>query len=183
MKRIFTSLLALAFCCTASASSVDWSVASKSFTTSDGTNERAANYYVAVYLFSDFSTVSDILSKTKSENLTAALESYEVATGTTKGTGATSGTFTSTVDSGTVLSLFTVAFDASTIASAGKYIISDSVDSQAYVAPATPDANTKGAFTSDAYKNSSWTPVAVPEPSVALMGLLGLGMLLKRRKA
>jgi len=29
--------------------------------------------------------------------------------------------------------------------------------------------------------NATWK--AVPEPSVALMGLLGLGMLLKRRKA
>ena len=32
-----------------------------------------------------------------------------------------------------------------------------------------------------AQTNATWTPV--PEPSVALMGLLGLGMLLKRRKA
>ena len=31
--------------------------------------------------------------------------------------------------------------------------------------------------------NTHWAPVPVPEPSVALMGLLGLGMMLKRRRA
>ena len=37
------------------------------------------------------------------------------------------------------------------------------------------------AFTKASGQSSSWT--AVPEPSVALMGLLGIGMLIKRRRA
>ena len=38
-------------------------------------------------------------------------------------------------------------------------------------------------YTSSSAPNASATWKAVPEPSVALMGLLGLGMLLKRRRA
>ncbi len=182
MKRILTLALALGLCGLANAASVNWSVAGKSFSTSDGANARAADYFVAVFLYSDYDVVLTGLKSGDATAVDSAVASYIQNSNTTGKTGGTDGSFTTTSPSGTTLQLFTVAFDAKTIKDASNYIMSVAVDSDAYEAPATP--TNQGAFTADSYSSSSWTKMeAVPEPSVALMGLLGIGMLLKRRKA
>ena len=83
--------------------------------------------------------------------------------------------------SGTILTLFSVAFDAKTIAEASNFLVSSSSTTEVYEGTAVPSV--KGAFTSDSYSGSSWTQVAVPEPSTAALALAGLALLLKRRKA
>lgn len=182
MKKLLTILLAVGLGGVASAASVDWSVASKSFTTSDGTSQRAKDYLVCVFLQSDYEAVSTALASGDGAAVSSAIAtgSYVKSQELTGNNGSTGGTFTTSEASGTMLTLFTVAFDAKTIAEASYYVISSSAQSQAYEAPSTPSKTAD--YSSSSY--SSWTKMeAVPEPSVALMGLLGIGMLLKRRKA
>ena len=175
-------LLAIGLGGVASAASVDWSVASKSFTTSDGSSARAKEYLVCVFLYSDYDAVSTALSSGDGAAVASAIStgSYVKSQELTGNNGSTGGTFTTSEPSGTMLTLFTVAFDAKTIDTASYYVISSSAQSQAYEAPSTPSRTAD--YDSSSY--SSWTKMeAVPEPSVAILGLLGIGMLLKRRKA
>ena len=182
MKSILSMFLAVGLCACASAASVDWSVASKSFKTSDGSAERASGYYVAVFLYSDYSAVISGLAAGEGADVSAALSSYVQAYGTTKATGATGGTFTTTQSVGTQLTLFTVAFDAASIAAAQNYLVSTTSISDAYEAPATP--TNVGEFKAASFSGSSWSKMeAVPEPSTAALALAGLALLLKRRKA
>ena len=184
MKRF--AILALALLCGfASASTINWSLAGKSFTTSDGSNVRAKGYFVTVFLYSDYSAVMSAISAMEappSEAQVTAVSDYIKGSGKTTATGASGGSFTvsdETYPSITTVELFMIAWDAETINAAANYLVSTTVESDAY--SGTDNPTKMGEFTSASYTNKSWTPV--PEPSVALMGLLGLGMLLKRRKA
>ena len=185
MKKHIALLLAFAFCAGAQASTVKWTLEGKSFTTSDGSAERASIYYVAVFLYENFSAVKSEISKLGSSNeetvanAVANLDGYTVSSGKTKATGASSGSFSSELPSVTPVSLFMVAFDAQQLIDAEKYIVSGEVVSDAFTLPDNP--TNEGKFSASSFSSSRWTPV--PEPSVAFMGLLGLGMLLKRRKA
>jgi hypothetical protein len=182
MKKLLTMLLAIGLGSVASAASVDWSVASKSFTTSDGSSERAKNYLVCVFLQSDYANVVSALSAVDGAAVASAFAtgSYVKSQELTGNNGSTGGTFTTSEASGTMLTLFTVAFNADTIAGATYYTISSSADSQAYEAPSTPSKTAD--YNSSSY--SAWKKIEpIPEPSVAIMGLLGIGMLLKRRRA
>ena len=184
MKKISTLILAFALCATAGASTVKWTLAGKSFTTSDASSERAANYYVAVFLYDNFADVSSALTSlgTSADTAVATLNDLTKSFGTTKATGASSGSFTSDLPSVTPVSLFMVAFDATGISSAANYLVSGKVDSDAFTLPDNPTND--GAFTAASFSGNSWTPIAaVPEPSTAALALAGLALLLKRRKA
>ena len=184
MKRITALALAL-FCGVASASTISWSLTGKSFTTSDGSSERAKGYYVTVFLYSDYDAVMSAISSMSApptETQVSAVSTYVQSSGTTTAAGASSGRFEvsdTTYPSVTTVDLFIVAWDASAIGSAENYLVSDKVAYDAY--SGTDNPTNTGAFTSASYSGKSWT--AVPEPSVALMGLLGIGMLIKRRRA
>jgi len=180
MKKIFTSLLAIGMCAVASASTVLWTVDAKAFGTSDGTSERAANYFVTVFLYSDYSAVTTALSSlgSSAESSISTINSLAQATGTTAKTGKATGSFTSSEPSITTVEIFSIAWDATSIAEATHYNLSSAVSSDAYSAPDNP-TNT-GTFTSSSY-SGGWK--AVPEPSTAALALAGLALLLKRRKA
>ena len=189
MKKILSITLATLVAISASAASLDWSVASKSFTTSDGSSARAGGYLVTVFYATDFSSVqgaiADLVSATATANstgITSAISSIDAltkGTGVTKATGATSGIIDdSSIALGTELNIFIVAWDANSIADATSYLVSDFASTTAYTAPTTPTTN--GAFESSSFGNAKWT--AVPEPASAMLALAGVAMLIRRRK-
>ena len=187
MKSITS--LALAFLCgIASASSVEWSLSSKSFSTSDGSSERASGYFVQIFLYDDYASVMDIVtswSAPVSNTEAATLNTYVKSTGVTAKTGAQSGGFElsdTSYPSVTTVNLFMIAWDGGSIEAASNYLVSNSVKSDAY--SGTDNPTNVGAFSSTSFTNKSWAPVAaVPEPSTAALALAGLALLLKRRKA
>ena len=184
MKRILATIALVAMCSAASAATISWSIAAKAFGTSDGSSERAASYYVSVFLYDNYDSVVSALGTLGSaaESSISTISSYEQSNGTTAKTGMASGNFTTTEASGTTIQLFMVAFDATSIGSASNYLISDAVASDAYAGTDVP--TNQGKFTNASFSSSSWTPIAaVPEPSTAALALAGLALLIKRRKA
>ena len=183
MKRI-VSLVAILLCGIASASTVNWSLAGKSFTTSDGSNARAKGYYVTVFLYSDYDAVMSAvssLSAPPTETQVSAISTYVQGSGTTTAAGASGGDFTlsdTTYPSITTVDLFMIAWDSNAISGAENYLVSEKVQSDAY--SGTDNPTNMGAFTSASY-TKSWT--AVPEPSTAALALAGLALLIRRRKA
>ena len=184
MKKL-TAIALLLLCGVASASTIQWSLAGKSFTTSDGSNARAKGYYVTVFLYSDYDAVMSAvgsLSAPPSESQVSAISTYVQSSATTAASGAASGDFTvsdSTYPSITTVNLFMIAWDASDIGGAENYLISDTVQSDAF--SGTDNPTNMGSFTSASYSSHSWT--AVPEPSTAALALAGLALLIRRRKA
>lgn len=184
MKRITALALAL-LCGMASASTISWSLTGKSFTTSDGSSERAKGYYVTVFLYSDYDAVMSAISSLSApptDTQVSAVSTYVQGSATTAASGAASGSFVvsdTTYPSITTVDLFMVAWDASGIGSAENYLVSNKVASDAY--SGTDNPTNKGQFTSASYSGKSWT--AVPEPSTAALALAGFALLLKRRKA
>jgi len=175
--------MGLALCATTNAASWNWSIPGKAFSTSDGASERASGYYVAVFLYDDYASVSSALSGGSSDAIASEISSYIQSSGTTGKSGAASGKVSdSTETAGTVLTLFAVAFDAGTIAEAANYMISSTTTTEVYEGTAVPTV--KGAFTADSFSGSTWTATAaVPEPGTAALALLGIGMLIRRRRA
>ncbi len=180
MKKFLVALIALAFFQAANASTVLWTVDAKAFPTSDGASERAADYFVTVFLYSDYEAVTTALSTLGSSPATAVetITGLAKSTGTTAKTGKATGSFTSSEPSITTVQIFSIAWDAKTIQAAEHYNLSAAVDSDAYAAPDNP-TNT-GTFTSSSY-SGGWK--AVPEPSTAMLALAGLALLIKRRRA
>ena len=180
MKKLLLTLAAIAACGMASASTVLWTVEAKAFGTSDGSAERAENYFVTVFLYSDYADVMDAVATlgTAPESSIETINGLAQSTGKTAKTGKAAGSFTSSEPSITTVQLFSIAWDAASIADATHYNLSSQVSSDAYSAPDNP--TNVGSFGSSSY-SGGWK--TIPEPSVALMGLLGLGMLLKRRRA
>lgn len=160
----------------ASAASIDWTLKGSSFTTSDGSATRAYNYLVVAILESDLNSAVSAISTINTDSSTFA--SYVKSTGTTAKTGATSGSFTVSQDSGVSIPLVLIAFDADNYTDAKNYLVSGTETGVTYEPPSTP---TTATFNSASYSGKSWT--AVPEPSTAALALAGLALLLKRRKA
>ena len=161
----------------ASAASLKWELKGSSFGTSDGSATRAAGYYVALIAESDF---DDAIAAVGDATKFATYVS-DGGSGTTTKTGATSGNITVTENSGTSLSYVLFAFDAGSVGEASNYIVSSAVTGVAYEPPATPTAAT---FNASSFSGATWTATAaVPEPGTAALALLGIGMLIRRRRA
>ena len=176
MKKILSFVALAALVGSTSAASLKWELKGSAFGTSDGSATRAYNYYVAVVSESDL----DAAIAAVGDATEFATFVKDGASGTTTKTGAAGSTFTVTENSGTSLSYVLFAFDAPTVGDASNYIVSGAVTGVAYEPPSTPTAAT---FNAQSFASSSWAATSVPEPATAALALLGLGLMIKRRKA
>ena len=177
MKKILIVAVAAMLGLVANAASVNWQ--SNAIQSSPDT-AVAAGWLVQIYT-SDVSYTYD-----------AALDGSIAAwtSGSTVAAGSTfraTGKVTDGQANGTTVSYYAVIYDASTVAGAKNYIVSDLVSVVANAAGS--DASLSfGAMTgtnaSNKFLNSSWQAVAVPEPTSGLLMLVGLaGLALRRRRA
>jgi len=194
MKKL-TFMLLLATAGSSLASTISWTLKGQSFGTSDGSNTRAAGYYTTVIMASDLEA-----AKTAIDNFSDGISDFEKlvkSSGTTAKSGATSGEFTSAKDDGETEDFYIISFDAGTLADAENYIVSGMITGTTYGGMTA----VKTEVNSDNFASSSWAEVGtasqnpdpgpgpgpgpqpgVPEPSVAVLGLVGAGLLFKRRK-
>ena len=175
MKKIIIGVCAVLLGIAAQAATVNWSA---NAIQSSPDNAVAAGWLVQIYS-------SDVVYSYEAANagtIATWASGSTVAAGTTfRATGSGSQADGSTV------SYYAVVYDASTVAGAKNYIVSDvvSVSTAANGATANLPFGAMTATTSaNKFLNSSWTAVAVPEPTSGLLMLVGLaGLALRRRRA
>ena len=182
MKKLIIAFCTVAFAVVANAAAVEWSIAGKTFAPSSddpATNGRAKNYLVYAFSASDSSTV---LAALTAGNISAAVD-LAVSSARTGSSGAASGSISGVTTA--TYDMFLVAFDTyssatATIDTAKNYIVSATLTATSYEPPAT---GTTLEYTSANF-GGSWAPIAVPEPTSALLMLLGMaGLALKRKRA
>ena len=108
------------------------------------------------------------------------------ASGSTVAAGATfRASGSASQDNGTTTSYYAVIYDASTVADAKNYIVSDAVSITTAASGASVNlafGAMSGTTAANKFLNSSWQ--AVPEPTSGLLMLVGLaGLALRRRRA
>jgi len=192
MKKILAIFVAAAVAGSASAASIDWTISNGAATLKDSTGAKmtgTAYLILESSLSSIESSLSGSISGFTSAMSTYALTSTEISAGKAS---PVSGTAThASLEAGTTKYKFAfLIFDSAH----NQYYVSSSSEQYAYDATsddpslAVPtsisfDRTLTGATTGTNPSTQTFKPAIIPEPSVALMGLLGLGMLLKRRRA
>ena len=173
MKKLLTMIAAVAIGLAANAAAVNWQA---NAIQSSPDTAVAAGWLVQIYS----STVSFSYDDAKAGSITTWSTGSTVAAGTTfRATGS------GEQANGTTASYYAVIYDASSVAAAKNYIVSDTV-SVTINAAGTTGTLPFGAMTNttaaNKFLNSSWT--AVPEPTSGLLMLLGMaGLALRRRRA
>ena len=126
-------------------------------------------------------------AKAVSGELAPAYTATAVAQGTTGATRVTvSGV--GSYNAGDTASFYAVVYDSTSIASANNYVISDVVSATVGASGANITlafGNMKGTTTANKFLtnlNSGWTSANIPEPTSALLFLVGGAMLALRRK-
>ena len=178
MKKFLAMAAVLAAAGATSAASLNWNI---SAIYQPGTTTLASGY--KAYLFiteqsGDFgATVTTADSVVEAMKSGADLTDYIAATGTTSDKGMVSGAtgYYGAFGAGDSLTAFAVIVDAADYKSASNYIVTTE-KSQSWTSSTGAKAL---AFGSQA--NATW--VSVPEPATAALALLGLGLMIKRRKA
>ena len=177
MKKFALLFSAVAFSTVASAASLNWSM--NKIVDENG----AAMVGVTAYLFiteqsSDFGAKVTTVDEIKSLITSGGdLSEYIAASGTSNAAGGISGNtgYYGSFGAGDSLTGFAVVFDAATYGEAQHYIVT-AEKSASWTSPTGAKALAFGSL-----QNSTW--VSVPEPATAALALLGLGLMIKRRKA
>lgn len=173
MKKLLTTISAVVLGLAANAAAVNWQA--NAIQSSPDTTV-AAGWLVQIYT----SGVDYSYDAAKAGTISTWATGSTVAAGTTfRATGS------GTQANGTTVSYYAVIYDASTVAEAKNYIVSDSVAVTINAAGSTGGLSF-GAMTNttaaNKFLNSSWQ--AVPEPTTGLLMLLGMaGLALRRRRA
>ena len=189
MKKIITSFALVVAAATLQAASIDWSISGVNSAIADYSGATAANTTIYLIL-ADATSLSSITYDSVSNPLTesdfySALSAITVATRTAGADGKKP-----TPSTGTVESPLLVAGNSYPMAMI--YVSSSGADGYFRAVTATGNAydpsiegSSGGVGTSwSNMRNSSWTQAySVPEPGIACMALLGVGMMLKRRRA
>ena len=174
MKKIIIAAAVALMGIAVNAATVNWSV---NAVQNSPDNTVGAGWIVQIF---DSSVTYDY-TKAVSGDISAWVSGSTVAAGTTfRAAGST------TMDNGTSKSIYMVIYDATSIASADNYIVSDvmTITANAAGSPVSSGFGSMIATTAAANKflNSSWTATAVPEPTSGLLLLLGMAGLALRRK-
>ena len=205
MKKIATFAVIASVVASASAASINWGLGGNTYVTDDGssavlaanyTGDTPAGYLALVYVGQNVSSLTDDILSGISDDDVVASAAYAMGTG--RNTSAwqipTSPATVSDNDYSVGASFAVLYYNGSEF----DYIYSVSSDSVGsaftgnIVTLTDLSANAQavsiygtragGSAVVGAIQTAS-TPPVIPEPSVALMGLLGLGMMLKRRRA
>ena len=178
MKKILTLATILAAAGVVNAASLNWSVSN---VYQPGTTTPASGY--AAYLFiteqsGDFgaktTTADSIVTLMKSGS---DISEYIAATGATNTKGMISGAtgYYANFGEGDSLTAFAVIVDASNYTAASNYIIT--------AERSASWTSSTGAKMLGFGSQSSQTWTSVPEPGTAALALLGIGMMIRRRRA
>ena len=176
MKKLIIAVAIATLGVAVQAATVNWSI---NAIQNSPDNNVGAGWVVQIF---DSSVTFDY-AKAAAGDLTPWVDGSTVAAGTTfRAAGST------TMDNGTSKDVYAVIFDATSVAAAKNYIVSDVLSLTANAAGSTVLASfgaMTGTTTANKFLNSSWTATtAVPEPTSGLLMLLGVaGLALRRRRA
>ena len=195
MKKLMIALAAVAVAAGVQASSIDWSIGSKSNCDPANSSKFIGNETANLLSFSSATVADTLYTALAAGEMTVAqaISTYGIGAPATStaAAGKTEGSIGTQKINGLSNAAGSTGYFAVIVASGDKFILSDTIEKQYYL---TGDAQygdeteakfISGQFSKTADVRTGWTtPAAVPEPTSAMLLLLGMaGLALRRRRA
>ena len=184
MKKLMILLAAVASAAAMQAAQVDWSIATKSFTSKDGSTYVVTSYLLAFDSVSAYNTFAAGVGD-GSISFATAVSDYSVGSATGNSSSKKLGNVNTTLSNAKLTEGSAYYFAVFSTSGTSDYILSSTSYAMAY--NPTGEVETEGtpAAFIDTNFSAGWQTVAsapVPEPTGGLLTLLGIGMLALRRK-